>query len=118
MLTLFRHWFNKIRQIPFLKRQTVAQATILLTVLAVASKPLGMVREFIIARYFGATAAKDAFVIANNVPAIFGLLIAAFLNVFLPVFIRIREQKGEIEAWRLGSKVFTVLFLLVIASSA
>jgi len=77
-----------------------------------------MVREFIIARYFGATAAKDAFVIANNVPAIFGLLIAAFLNVFLPVFIRIREQKGEIEAWRLGSKVFTVLFLLVIASSA
>ena len=117
MTATFRRWIEKIKHSSILMRQTVAQAAILLTILSLSSKPVGMLREFVTARYFGATAAKDAFIIANNVPAIFGLLIGAFMGAFLPAFVRLREQRGETEAWRFASKVFTFLFLLVVLSS-
>lgn len=99
------------------KRQTVAQAAILLTVISTISKPLGLLREMVIADRFGATALTDAFVVSQNLPTIFGgLIAAALISALIPVFIRTKEQKGELQAWMLASRVFTLLSVVLLLS--
>lgn len=104
----------KIGNSPLLRRQTTAQAVILLTALNFLSKPLGLLREMVVANQFGATAAKDAFVVAGNLPTIFGGLVAgALVAAFIPVFITVREQEGERAAWSLFSRVFSLIAVVM-----
>jgi putative peptidoglycan lipid II flippase len=99
---------------PILRQQTAAQAAVLLTLLNTISKPLGLLREMVIANRFGATAAKDAFVVSQNLPTIFGSVIAsALVAAFIPTFISVREQEGEAMAWSLLSRVFTLLAVIM-----
>jgi putative peptidoglycan lipid II flippase len=99
----------------FLKRQTAAQAALLLTIISVISKPLGLLREIVIADFFGASKVTDAFFISQILPNVFGTIIAgALISAFIPVFIRVRETGGESEAWVLTSKVFSLLTLVLI----
>ncbi len=105
------------RFLEYFKRQTVAQAAIILTIISAISKPLGLLREMVIADKFGATALTDAFVVSQNLPTIFGGLIAgALISAFIPVFIRTKEQKGELQAWVLASRVFTILSFTLLLS--
>jgi len=46
-----------------LKKQTITQAALLISVLALISKFIGFFREVLIANYFGATGQTDAFVV-------------------------------------------------------
>lgn len=99
----------------FLKRQTAAQAAFLLTIISVISKPLGLLREIVIADFFGASKVTDAFFVSQILPNVFGTIIAgALISAFIPVFIRVRETGGESEAWVLTSKVFSLLTLVLI----
>ena len=95
----------------------MAQAAILLTIISTISKPLGLLREMVIADRFGATALTDAFVVSQNLPTIFGgLIAAALISALIPVFIRTKEQKGELQAWMLASRVFTLLSVVLLLS--
>jgi len=46
-----------------LKKQTITQAALLISVLTLISKFIGFFREVLIANYFGATGQTDAFVV-------------------------------------------------------
>ena len=51
------------------------------------SRILGLVRDFIIARYFGANDLSDAFLVAFRIPNFFRRLFAegAFSQAFIPI---------------------------------
>ncbi len=61
------------------------------------SRILGFVRDMIIARYFGATAGADAFLVAFKIPNFFRRLFAegAFSQAFVPILSEVKEKRGK-----------------------
>ncbi len=94
----------------------LAQASLILTVAALASRLLGWVRLLVIGSQFGASSELDAYFAAFRIPdAIFQLVVAGALSAALiPVFSSYRARGQEVEAWRLASSVIN---LVVIALS-
>ena len=58
-----------IKKFPFLKRQNVAEATILMASFLFLSKAIGYFREVLVAKYFGASSQTDAFLVALIIPS-------------------------------------------------
>ena len=81
-----------------------------------ASKAVGVVREPIIARTFGAGEQLDAYYAAFNVPDLLFTLIAggALASVFIPVFADAMTQRGQAEAWRVASATINLVVLTTI----
>lgn len=79
------------------------------------SRILGFVRDFIIARVFGAGMATDAFFVAFRLPNLLRRLFAegAFSQAFVPILAEYRNRRGEVETKRLVDHVATALFLAV-----
>ncbi|MFN0279460.1 MAG: murein biosynthesis integral membrane protein MurJ [Pyrinomonadaceae bacterium] len=97
------------------KQTSVARSAGVVSIAVMFSRVLGLVRETIFARFFGAGFLYDAFVVAFKVPNILrdlfaeGALSAAFVKVFTDYQIR----KNEIEAWRLAGLIFNVLAVVM-----
>jgi len=79
------------------------------------SRVLGFVRDFVIARVFGAGVATDAFFVAFRLPNLLRRLFAegAFSQAFVPILAEYRNRQGEAETKRLVDHVATALFLAV-----
>ena len=71
------------------------------------SRILGLVREMVLARYFGAGLHTDAFNIAYRIPNLLRDLFAegALSSAFIPTFIRRMTQDGKEQAWLLANRV-------------
>lgn len=98
-------------------KQSILQATVLLTVIAFISRILGFFREVVIANIFGAKAITDAYLVAQILPlTLAGLVGGALTTVFIPVFLEEKEKNGEDEAWCAANTVLSVsLVYLVLA---
>jgi putative peptidoglycan lipid II flippase len=81
-----------------------------------ASRLLGVAREAVLARVFGASAdaSMDAFNVAFRVPNLVRDLFAegAMTAAFVPTFSRTLNQDGRDAAWRLGNLVINTLVLV------
>lgn len=84
-----------------------------------ASRLLGLVREQVLAYYFGASDAMDAFRVAVRVPNLLRDLFAegAMSSALVPVFSATLAQEGRERAWRLGSAVLTTTLVLSTAAA-
>ncbi len=83
--------------------------------MTLASRILGFVRDFVIARAFGAGLATDAFFVAFRLPNLLRRLFAegAFSQAFVPLLAEYRNRRGEAETKHLVDRVATTLFLAV-----
>src|SRR5437762_4758485 len=87
--------------------------------LTLVSRILGYVRDFFIARAFGAGLATDAFFVAFRIPNLLRRLFAegAFSQAFVPVLAEYKNRQSPEETKTLVNGVATALFLaLVIAA--
>lgn len=80
------------------------------------SRILGFIRDFVIARTFGAGMATDAFFVAFRLPNLLRRLFAegAFSQAFVPILAEYKNRQGEMETKRLIDHVATALFLVVL----
>jgi putative peptidoglycan lipid II flippase len=81
------------------------------------SRILGFVRDFVIARSFGAGLLTDAFFVAFKLPNLLRRLFAegAFSQAFVPVLGEYRNRRGSDETRLLVDRVASLLFLVVLA---
>ncbi|MEF8715905.1 MAG: murein biosynthesis integral membrane protein MurJ [Accumulibacter sp.] len=81
------------------------------------SRILGFIRDFVIARAFGAGALTDAFFVAFKLPNLLRRLFAegAFSQAFVPVLGQYRNQRSAEETRQLVDRVASLLFLVVLA---
>ncbi|MGC2235910.1 MAG: murein biosynthesis integral membrane protein MurJ [Pyrinomonadaceae bacterium] len=106
---------------PVTKQTSVAKSAGIVSIAVMFSRVLGLVREMIFARYFGAGFLYDAYQAAFTIPNVLRDLFAegALSAAFVKVFTDYQIKKGEKEAWRLASLVMNalavVLSILVIA---
>ncbi|HEX9635194.1 MAG TPA: murein biosynthesis integral membrane protein MurJ [Candidatus Limnocylindria bacterium] len=93
--------------------RVLAQASLILTIAALASRLLGWVRLLVIGSQFGASRELDAYFAAFRIPdAIFQLVVAGALSAALiPVFSGYRARQQEQEAWRLASSVINLVLI-------
>jgi len=87
--------------------------------LTMVSRVLGYVRDFFIARVFGAGLATDAFFVAFKLPNLLRRLFAegAFSQAFVPLLAEHRHQ-DEQQARHLIDAVSTLLFLVLVVTAA
>lgn len=97
------------------KHQSVARSAGIVSIAVMFSRILGLVRETVFARFFGAGYLYDAFVVAFKIPNILRDLFAegALSAAFVKVFTDYQIKKTEIEAWRLAALIFNVLAVVM-----
>ncbi len=84
------------------------------------SRILGFVRDFVIARAFGAGLATDAFFVAFKLPNLLRRMFAegAFSQAFVPILGEYKNRRGDTETLRLVDHVVSLLSLALFAVTA
>lgn len=89
------------------------------SLLTLASRIAGLVRELLVASLFGASATTDAFQVAFRIPNLLRRLFAegAFSQAFVPILAESRTRQGDAATQLLLNAVGTVLFWVLMAVS-
>ena len=97
------------------ENRSLAKAAGLIGVATFLSRILGFVRDMVLARLFGATAAADAFFVAYRIPNLLRELFAegSMSAAFIPVFTEYHTLRAKRDAWELASAVFTTLLTVL-----
>ena len=100
---------------PQSKHASVARSAGIVSIAVMFSRVLGLVRETLFAKYFGAGFLYDAFIVGFRVPNLLRDLFAegALSAAFVKVFTDYQLKGGEKEAWRLASLVFNCLAVVL-----
>lgn len=104
-----------------LSTRGLLRSTSVVSGMTLLSRILGLVRDVVFARYFGATIVMDAFIVANRIPNMLRRFFAegAFSQGFVPVMARYREQHDHEDARLLVDSVAgtfgLILFLVTLA---
>ncbi len=90
------------------------------SLLTLASRVTGLVREMLVAGLFGASAATDAFNVAFRIPNLFRRLFAegAFSQAFVPLLAATREREGDDATRALVDAVATLLAWALLVTCA
>jgi putative peptidoglycan lipid II flippase len=86
------------------------------------SRILGLIRDFIIARLFGANELTDAFLVAFRIPNFFRRLFAegAFSQAFLPILAETKANENDIEVQlvinHIATKLLSVLMVITLVA--
>lgn len=100
---------------PQTKQQSVAKSAGIVSIAVMFSRVLGLVREMVFSRFFGAGFLYDAFLVGFRIPNLLRDLFAegALSAAFVKVFTDYQIKKNEVEAWRLASLVFNALAVVL-----
>ncbi|MDP2670873.1 MAG: lipid II flippase MurJ, partial [bacterium] len=98
----------------FRRQTTILSAAGIMMVLMLASRILGLARNWFLARYFGAGVSVDAFNVALVAPDLLAnVLIAGALSVsFIPIFTTYLTKEKNDEAWDLASSVLNASLIV------
>jgi putative peptidoglycan lipid II flippase len=104
-----------------LSGQRLIAKTSVVSGMTLLSRILGLVRDVVFARFFGASLVMDAFLVANRIPNMLRRFFAegAFSQGFVPVMARYREQREHDDAREFVDAVAgtfgLILFLVTLA---
>ena len=101
-------------------RHKLLKNTAIVGSMTLVSRVLGLVRDMVLARWFGANASMDAFFVAFKIPNFLRRLFAegAFSQAFVPIISEYREQRDHASVQqlvnRVGGTLLGVLSLLCV----
>jgi putative peptidoglycan lipid II flippase len=98
----------------------LAWSTAIFSLATGLSRVFGLVREIVVANYFGARGPINAFTVAFQIPNLVRALVAdaALSGAFVPVFSELLEKGERARAWRVASTLFWLLLLGLSAVTA
>src|SRR4028119_2041765 len=97
------------------KQQSVARSAGIVSIAVMFSRVLGLVREMIFSRFFGAGFLYDAYLVGFRIPNLLRDLFAegALSAAFVKVFTDYQLKKSRSEAWQLASLIFNALAIVL-----
>lgn len=100
---------------PPAQQRSVARSAGIVSIAVMFSRVLGLIRETIFAKFFGAGFLYDAFLVGFRIPNLLRDLFAegALSAAFVKVFTDYQLKNSEAEAWRLASLVFNALAVVL-----
>lgn len=85
------------------------QSSVALMLVIVVSKMVGVLRDVVLANYFGTTNISDAYLIASTVPTLlFYFLGHALSTAYIPMYNKARVEKGESGAQQFSNNLLTI----------
>lgn len=105
-------------------RHSLFRSTVIVSAATLLSRVLGFVRDVLLAVWFGAGPAMDAFLVAFKIPNFLRRLFAegAFSQAFVPVLAQTRQEEGDLGVRNLVARTLgllaTVLALLSLLAMA
>jgi putative peptidoglycan lipid II flippase len=96
----------------------IARASLIIAFFFGVDKILGLLRQVLFNRQFGAVE-RDIFFVSNNIPDLLSALISggALGIALIPVLTEHLEEKGRQDAWTLFSRILNLAFLVTAAIS-
>jgi len=96
-------------------KKHILKSASIISLVTIASRVLGYVRDQRIALLLGTTPAADAYVLAYRIPNLFRRLVAegSMTASFIPVFTTYMREKSKEEVWDFANKLFWTLALVV-----
>lgn len=90
-----------------------AKSAAIIMALSIAGKGMGLIREILLASYFGASFQSDAYIIAFGIPlTLYTVMFSASISVFIPVYARyLKDGKAERREYFV-SNMFNIMALL------
>jgi len=97
----------------------VAKAAGVVGMATMLSRIFGFIRDVVVAAFFGAAAATDAFFVAFRIPNLLRRLLGegSLTVAFVPVFTEYLTRKTKAEAAELANVVFTILSIILVVVS-
>jgi len=97
-------------------KSSLLRSSLLVGMMTMLSRVLGLVRDVVVANYFGASGSADAFFVAFKIPNFLRRLFAegAFAQAFVPVLSEYRTQRDHFEVQSLVNKVAGSLGLVLL----
>jgi len=98
-------------------KSSLLRSSLVVGVMTMLSRVLGLARDVVVANYFGATGAADAFFVAFKIPNFLRRLFAegAFAQAFVPVLSEYRTQRDLLAVQGLISRVAGNLGVILLA---
>ena len=97
------------------KKNYFFKKTIQLIIVAFLAKGLGLVREMVLANYYGTSYVSDVFIAVQNIPSIiFTIFGTAVTTGFIPIYTELEVKKGKDKADRFANNVFNIFLILSI----
>jgi putative peptidoglycan lipid II flippase len=85
----------------------------ILMILTLVSKMVGFIVNIALAYYYGASYVTDAYMVSLSIPAtIFGLIGMGISTVYIPMFNRVKKEKGISEATLFTNNVINLVLML------
>lgn len=95
------------------KGSNLIKSTFIIMIVSVISRALGLIRDMLIGKNFGARMYTDAYNIAVSVPeTIFTLVGLAISTAFLPTLSKIKAKEGKGEMYEFANNVINILFIV------
>src|SRR6202043_2402113 len=100
---------------PLTEKKQILKSASIISLVTIASRILGYVRDQRIALLLGTTFAADAYVLAYRIPNLFRRLVAegSMTASFIPVFTTYMRERTREEVWDFANKLFWTLALVV-----
>src|SRR5215469_6376687 len=112
-----KSWLLKMTAGDSINRK-IFRAAVVVGLLTAVVKGGAMVKELIVARWFGRSDALDAFLIAFLLPSfLLGLVMGGVESALIPTFIRVRQAQGSEAAQKLFSSILLLSLLLLLATT-
>ncbi|MBE3138298.1 MAG: murein biosynthesis integral membrane protein MurJ [Actinobacteria bacterium] len=109
--------FLKIKKFRILKRQTITEAAVIITIITFFCKIFGYAREMLVAKYFGTSAQTDAFLVAMLIPSmILGLFSRGIQTVVIREYAE-KKTKSISDAKILVNQIFFIFSVVLVVVS-
>ena len=96
-------------------KKSILKSASIISLVTIASRILGYVRDQRITLLLGTSFAADAYVLAYRIPNLFRRLVAegSMTASFIPVFTSYMREKSREEVWDFANRLFWTLSLVV-----
>lgn len=92
------------------ERSKTTKAALMVMAATLISKILGFLREILLGSTYGATYVTDAYLIAMIIPTIlFFSFVTAIATTYIPVYTKVRLEKGNDQGIRFTSKILSIV---------
>ena len=120
MLAFYRMFLlKKIRDFIFSRQADILSAAVVLSASILASRFLGLVRDRVLAHYFGSNEIAIYFAAFRLPDTLFEILImGALSSAFIPTFVSYIAKKKEAEGWRVAGVMINLSFLIFLVLAA
>jgi putative peptidoglycan lipid II flippase len=105
-----------IKKTDNMEKSHMGRAAGVVSFFTMISRVLGLIRDMVIASFFGATISADAFIVAFRIPNMLRRFTAEgnMTIAFIPVFTEYLKTRSKEEAFELARVIFTLLSIILV----